>query len=75
MASSRSNSHGSFSLSKFLPSIFINDEAGVRSLSVTQVISIVPAGALLLAAVVAADSVTLGFDVVVFEVLVVALVV
>ena len=47
----------------------------MRSLSVTQVISIVPAGVLLLAAVVSADSVSLGFDVVVFEVLVVALVV
>ena len=57
-------------------------------MSVTQVISIVPAGTLLLDAVVSsdsvtlgfdvvvsADSVTLGFDVVVFEVLVVALVV
>ena len=44
-------------------------------MSVTQVISIVPAGVLLLAAVVSADSVSLGFDVVVFEVLVVALVV
>lgn len=73
MVSSGSNSHGSFSLSKFLPSIFTNDEAGVRSLSVTQVMSIVPAGALLLVAVVSVDCVSLGFDVVVLEVLVVVL--
>lgn len=73
MVSSGSNVHGSDNSSKFLPFIFTNDEEGVRSLSVTQVISIVPAGALLLVAVVSVDCVSLGFDVVVLEVLVVVL--
>ena len=47
----------------------------MRSLSVTQVISIVPAGALLLDAVVSADPVSLGFDVVALEVAAVVFVV